>query len=287
MAEWGRIGAIDAVPRMRGDAMVATFILHALLLAFLMSLRSPVLPEPDITLVPVDIVAITPAPVERIKPQAAFAKPKPKESKSKPAPRPKLPDIVPPPVAPIAETPPISAAPSELITSRAAEAGEAAAAPSAPPDTGGDYAGSRWALTPPLSADNLKENWASDIECLQSLSEDCADIRKEVFAEYQLTDTEKVWTERRADTGMPSEFYGLSERDIRVKLRMNIAGENGFAILPGIGIDGELWDKLHGVKKGCKMTRGIDSTGAYNVVRKCPDSLPSARDRKYYIPPKE
>ena len=86
---------------------------------------------------------------------------------------------------------------------------------------------------------------------------------------------------------MPSEFYGMSEREIRLKIGSHIAGENGFMILPGIAIDGSLWDLMHGVKKPCQMKRGINSDGRYEVVRVCPDSQSSARDKKYYIPPKE
>ena len=155
-------------------------------------------------------------------------------------------------------------------------------------DAGKDYVPSQWALEPPLSDQNLKGiGLLDDAECLRALSEDCAALRKEVFAEYELTEMEKVWTEQRADTGMPSEFYGLSEREIRLKVGSKIAGENGFMILPGIGIDGSLWDMMHGVKKTCQMKRGINSEGRYDVVRVCPESLPAARDRKYYIPPKE
>jgi len=154
-------------------------------------------------------------------------------------------------------------------------------------DSGKDYVPSQWALEPPLSDKNLKGlGLLEDLDCLRALSEDCAALRKEVFAEFELTEMEKVWTPNRADTGLPSEFYGLSEREIRLKIGSKIAGENGFMILPGIGIDGSLWDMLHGVKKTCQMKRGINSDGRYEVVRVCPDSLPAARDKKYYIPPK-
>ena len=155
------------------------------------------------------------------------------------------------------------------------------------PESSQDYIPSQWALEPPLKGERLKSlGLFDDVECLRSLSTDCAALRKEVFAEFELTEMQKVWTAARADTGMSSEFYGLSEREIRLKIGSKIAGENGFMILPGIGIDGQLWDMLHGVKKGCEMKRGINSEGRYDVVRVCPDSLPAARDRKYYIPPK-
>ena len=125
------------------------------------------------------------------------------------------------------------------------------------------------------------------MDCLRALSEDCAALRKEVFAELELTEMEKVWTPQRADTGMPSEFYGMSEREIRLKIGAHIAGENGFMLLPGIAIDGPIWDMMHGVKKGCGIKRGINSEGRYDIIKSCPDSLPAARDKKYYIPPKD
>ena len=89
---------------------------------------------------------------------------------------------------------------------------------------------------------------------------------------------EKVWTPQRADTGMPSEFYGMSEREIRLKIGSHIAGENGMVLIPEIlKIDGPTWDALHGVKKHCTYIAG---------VKRCPKSLPAARDKKYHIPPK-
>jgi hypothetical protein len=154
-------------------------------------------------------------------------------------------------------------------------------------DNPSNYAPSRWALEPPLASKRLEGlGLLGEAECLRSLSPDCKAIRQAVFEDYALTDTQKVWTAARADTAMPSQFYGLSEREIRLKVGSKIAGENGFMILPGIGIDGELWDRLHGIKKGCQMKRGILPNGSFDVVGVCPESLPAARDRKYVIPPK-
>jgi hypothetical protein len=154
-------------------------------------------------------------------------------------------------------------------------------------DENRDYVPSRWALEPPLAAKRLEGlGLLGQADCLRSLSPDCQDIRAEVFEDYALTETQRVWTPRRADTGMPSQFFGLSEREIRLKIGSKIAGENGFMLLPGIGLDGELWDRLHGVKRGCQMKRGVTPDGNYGVVRVCPESLPAARERKIYIPPK-
>lgn len=273
-------------------AGLITCVLHVLLLAALSVSRVPVSPPVDIKFVPVTVVADD----RQAKPKMPSALDPSSSNQSAPPPpapapvNPPRPDVTPPAVAPVPVTPPpISSAPPELVSERPAQSGEAAAAPSVSPDAlAGEYAGSRWALKPPLAAGRLEGlGFADDVDCLQSLSEDCADMRKEVFAEYQMSETDKIWTERRADAGMSSAFYGLSEREIRLKLGTKIAGENGLMILPGIGIDGQLWDMLHGVKKGCEMKRGINSAGKYDVVRVCPDSQPAARDKRFYIPPKD
>lgn len=279
-----RIDECEAAEPLALWAIIAALILHVILLAGLSLVRGPIVALPDFKTLSVTLV---PSPVD-VEPEPTVTRPAPAAPIERPRAVP-IPEVKPPAVAPMPDmSPPVSETPSELITQREAAAGELSAAPSVMPEAGGGaYIGSRWALKPPLATDRLEGLGLGEaVDCLQSLSEDCNDIRKEVFAEYQMTDTDKVWTERRADTGMPSQFYGLSERDIRLKVGSKIAGENGFMILPGIGIDGELWDKLHGVKKSCKIQRGVDSSGDYNVVRVCPDSLPAANDRKYYIPPK-
>ena len=127
---------------------------------------------------------------------------------------------------------------------------------------------SRWALKPPLEEKRLKGLGftSNDIECLTSLKPECQELRKMVFAEYQLTETELVWTPNRPDTGMTSEFRGLTDNEILEKLGMNYAGGNAFTILPGITIDGPLWDKMHGVNKTCRLVR---STGEMGVIRVC------------------
>lgn len=205
-------------------------------------------------------------------PQSAPENPRPTPPQTLPEARPQPrtpPTFVPPPIIN-----------SESGTSRGAF-------PDHRPEGARNYIHSEWALEPPLKDERLKGlGLLEDAECLRSLSVDCAALRKEVFAEFELTEMEKVWTPARADTGMSSEFYGLSEREIRLKIGSKIAGENGLMILPGIAIDGQLWDMINGVKKGCEMKRGINSEGRYGVVRVCPKSLPAARDRKYYIPPK-
>ncbi|WP_371395666.1 hypothetical protein [Fretibacter rubidus] len=279
-----RIECNDTTGPLGLQAIIAALILHGFLLASLSIVRDPLVPLPEFRALSVTLVP----PTVKEEPQSTLTNPAPAE----PIDTPKavaIPEVKPPAVAPVAETAPVTETPSELITAREAKDGELSAAPSLSPEAGGgDYIGSLWALKPPLATDRLEGLGLGEaVDCLQSLSEDCNDMRKEVFAEYQMTDTDKVWTQARADTGMPSQFYGLSEREIRLKVGSKIAGENGFMILPGIGIDGQFWDMLHGVKKGCEMKRGVTPDGTYDVVRVCPDSLPAARDRKYHIPKAE
>lgn len=123
---------------------------------------------------------------------------------------------------------------------------------------------SRWALKPPLATRRLEGLGFShaDIKCLTSLDPECQDLRKEVFVEYLLTETELIWTPNRPDTAMPAEFRGLSKQEILEKLGMNYAGGNALLILPGIAIDGPLWDRLHGVNKPCRLERAITGPGS-------------------------
>ena len=145
------------------------------------------------------------------------------------------------------------------------------------------YIPSRWALEPALSKNRLEgifgEGFEKDIKCIRSLSEDCNDLRTSVFADYQLSEQDLIWTEKFAHSGLTSsDLHGLSEREIRQKLSIPVAGANGFMILPGIGIDGNFWDSLHGVNKKCPVLRGR---------RRCPDLKPKADDKRFHIPKKE
>ena len=120
---------------------------------------------------------------------------------------------------------------------------------------------------------------AADLSCMSGFAEDCADIRKDVFEEFQMTETDKVYTKKYAHTGMPVEFYGMSERQIRQKLNLKFAGENGLYIpFTNIGIDGGIWDALHGVNKGCEWKAGIDKGGNHKPIKDCPDYLPAAKE---------
>lgn len=157
----------------------------------------------------------------------------------------------------------------------------------APADAGHEdapqsYVPSRWALEPALSKKRLSGifggGFEQDINCIRSLSEDCTSLRKDVFADYQLSQQELIWTESFAHSGLTNPaLHGLSEREIRKRLGVPIAGDNGFVILPGIAIDGNLWDTLHGVNKQCPVLRG---------VRRCPPLKPKADDKRFHIPKK-
>jgi len=145
------------------------------------------------------------------------------------------------------------------------------------------YIPSRWALEPALSKDRLEglfgEGFQKDVNCIRSLSEDCTSLRKEVFADYQLSEQDLIWTESFAHSGLTNpELHGLSEYDIRKKIGAPIAGDNAFVILPGIAIDGNFWDSLHGVNKKCPVYRGI---------RRCPPLKPKADDKRFHIPKKD
>lgn len=289
MAELGEIGRVSAAPIER-QQIAAAFLLALLFhffLGFWLQSRSDSLPA--LPLLSVIDVKLLPAFKTETETENDIAPQLPVQENAPPIAVEATPQIeVPAPsdAEPVPKTSPYSpvdiTAPPILNNEAGSSAGQF---PSSEPN---DYVPSQWALEPPLKTERLEGmGLVGDMDCLRALSADCAGLRKEVFAEFELTEMEKVWTEKRADTGMPSQFYGMSEREIRLKIGSHIAGENGFMILPGIGIDGSLWDLMHGVKKPCQMKRGINSAGRYEVVRVCPDSQSAARDKKYYIPPKE
>ena len=139
--------------------------------------------------------------------------------------------------------------------------------------------------------DGLK-SLAAELTCLKGFSEECAETRKDVFEEFQMTETDKVYTKKYAHTGMPAEFYGMSERQIREKLNLKFAGENGIVIIPGlIALDGDIWDAMHGVNKKCEWKIAAPakgdafarsgeggSSGRLGAIKDCPDYLPAAKE---------
>jgi len=114
---------------------------------------------------------------------------------------------------------------------------------------------------------------------------DCAVQRKEIFANEQLSETDLVWMRSYAHSGLSdSSLYGLSEAQIRERLGIPTAGRNGFLIIPGIGIDGPWWDKLHGVNKACSYSVGIGVEGQRELKKSCPSLKPSSKDKIGFKP---
>ena len=134
---------------------------------------------------------------------------------------------------------------------------------------------SRWILAPDTyerAEDGAKLPHLVDLgeglKCLKSTEHQCQVKRYSILGESaKLSETDKVWTQKLAFTGLPSEFYGLSEREIYQKLNISIAGENGLYIpFTSFGIDGQWWDSSHGVKKHCKYV----AAGKGEFVKVCP-----------------
>ena len=125
---------------------------------------------------------------------------------------------------------------------------------------------------------------AKSLDCL-GFDADCAAQRKSIFAEDQLSGTDLVWMASHPHSGLSnSDLYGLSEGQIRKRLGITSAGENGFMLLPGIVIDGPWWDALHGVNKACDYGLGLDENGQKQLVKKCKPLKPSSKDRIGFIP---
>jgi hypothetical protein len=122
------------------------------------------------------------------------------------------------------------------------------------------------------------------LDCL-GFDENCAAQRKLIFAEDQLSGTDLVWMPSFAHSGLSdSGLYGLSEAQIRERLGIPTAGQNGFMLLPGIGIDGPLWDVLHGVNRACKYSVGVGEDGTKELRKHCGDQKSSSKDRIGFIP---
>lgn len=122
------------------------------------------------------------------------------------------------------------------------------------------------------------------LDCL-GFDADCAVQRKAVFAEDQLTGTDLVWMRSYAHSGLSdSSLYGLSEAQIRERLGIPTAGENGFMILPGIGIGGPWWDALHGVNKSCEYSVGLNEDGQKQLLKRCKPLKPTSKDRIGFRP---
>jgi len=110
---------------------------------------------------------------------------------------------------------------------------------------------------------------SSAVDCF-GFETKCAAQRKSLFAEYQATDEQRALEQRAPHIGLPSEFYGLSEREIRKKLNVPFAGENGQVIIPFLlTINGPIWDALHGVNKSCEHKFAGVSGKGHTFVKDC------------------
>jgi len=282
MAVLGRIA--DFKPPEGEDSfriIAATLIalgFHVLLFQALM-FKTPEVFEVKEDFITVELVSLPPTP------QAVESVEEPSEiPEIEDAPLPPPPKAIPRPKPTPPPTPTITTqAPDILASSRAATA----------EDVGNTVplseAGITPSPTPPeRSADDIRideglKALAVDLRCLNGFSTDCADIRKDVFKDLQLTETEKVYTKKYAHTGLPSQFYGLSERQIREKLNLKFAGENGIVIIPGLlALDGDLWDAMHGVNKKCEWkfaaTSAQSNTSRHGSIKDCPNYLPAAKE---------
>ena len=275
----------------RGRGVVAFIFaaaLHLLLFQALMFSRPEIL-EPIEDVISVSLITLPPAP------QTAEPLPEPVEDlpeiEEAPLPPPPNTKPAPPPASPSApavETP----APDILASSRPVS--EAESGNTVPLSQSGTK--SVAAPTEPSPSekriDEGLKSLAAELTCLNGFATECADIRKDVFEDFQMTETDKVYTKKYAHTGMPVEFYGMSERQIRAKLNVPNAGENGIIIIPGLlALDGDLWDAMHGVNKKCTWKVAAPATGdafarsgeglggtRLGAIKDCPDYLPAAKE---------
>lgn len=289
-ANWGQ----------RGGALVIALILHGALWAALSVQNiTHIKPSPPDEIDVIDVVwigAVLPQedPASVPVPEPQIAKPKPPEPEPlefeplEPEPPESQPSKPEDPAVIILATPETVTPTNPSADSVPRQDGTLQNGPSGGAETNKTYVPSRWALNPTLSDNNLK-GFTADIDCMQSLSPDCAEMRKEVFAEEQLTETDLVWTKKYAHTGLPAEFYGMSERQIRERLGVPNAGENGQAIIPGfLYIDGPIWDALHGVNKGCKYKSAVKTQlNPMGFTKDCGTLRPAAKDEKYVIPSRD
>jgi hypothetical protein len=277
MAALGRM--TEAEPVSRGDkqrvviAFTCAALLHLFLFQVLMFTRPEAFEQIE-DIISVSLITLPPSPQV----PDVVLKPDQELPELDEAPLPPAPTVKPrlktaPPPQPAGET----IAPDILASSRPASAA----------DNGNKVPPSQNGTTPSpgRTADDIRideglKSLAAELRCLKGFSEECAETRKDVFEEFQMTETDKVYTKKYAHTGMPVEYYGMSERQIREKLNLKFAGENGLYIpFTNIGIDGELWDVIHGVNKRCEWKIAINPEGVgHGAIKDCPDYLPAAKE---------
>ena len=205
---------------------------------------------------------------------------------------PKPEPVEPEPVAPIEPETPVERPAVEIIVNPAAVPpppnSSGAPSPERPepiPDKWRLPPGSRLSLDKLETRDNSQfRDLSLALNCL-GFEADCAEQRKSLFSEEQLSNTDLVWMASEAHSGLSdSDLYGLSEAQIRERLGIPTAGKNGFAILPGIAIDGPWWDALHGVNKACGYSIGVNESGSRELKKNCKPLKPSSKDRIGFIP---
>jgi len=267
-------------------AVFITFCFHVLLFSALM-FKLPETFEVKEDVIAVELVSLPPKPktIDPVEtPPEIDIAPPPPQPKIKPQ----------PPAAPlVTATPPTpTPEPDILASSKPAEAKDEG---NTVPLSEKGVTATPEPSTPSADERRIDEGLkalAADLSCLNGFSIECAEIRKDVFKDFQLTETEKVYTKKYAHTGLPVAFYGLSERQIREKLNLKFAGENGIVIIPGLlAIDGDLWDAMHGVNKKCEWkiaapatsdpfarSGELSSSGRHGAIKDCPDYLPAAKE---------
>ena len=273
-------------------AVAITALIHLGLFTLFQS-YNPEAFEIDIDPISVELVALSPAqpqPEPTSEPSPVTIAPAPPPTETQPEPPLELP---PEPLAPEPETeitplPPIPTPPAPDILPP--EEQSSLPVQVAPSPEGDVLIPDRWRL--PVGArislgeiGPAKGSLGEALDCLKSFNTDCSEQRKAVFAEDQLSETDLVWMASHPHSGLSdSSLHGLSEAEIRDRLGIPSAGENGLAILPGIAIDGPLWDILHGVNKACDYSVGIGANGQKELQKRCPDQRPSSRDRIAFKP---
>ncbi len=269
-----------------GVAIIIAFGLHLLFFRLLM-FKTPQPFEVKEDYIAVELITLPP---KAKMPEEKAVEPiiEPPDIEDAPAPPP--PKIKPKPIAPPPAEAVTTEAPDILASSRAATSKDAGNTVPLSQGTTPTPAPS-----PSSTDDNMDKGLkalAAELSCLKGFSQDCADIRKDVFEEFQMTETDKVYTKKYAHTGLPVEFYGLSERQIREKLNLKFAGENGIVLIPGLlALDGNWWDAIHGVNKKCEwkfaapaksgaFTRSgeLSSAVRHGAIKDCPDYLPAAKE---------
>ena len=276
MAVWGNITARDK-PRREDMARFAFAALIALGLHLslfkLMMFKTPAVLEVKEDFIAIELVTMPPAAKTVQTPPAKS----PETNDAPLAPPPKVKPAPPPPLKQPPAQSVVTDAPDILASTRRATAEDAGSTVSQASESAKPIPNQK--SVDEQRIDEGLKSLAAELSCLKGFSEECAETRKGVFDEFQMTETDKVYTKKYAHTGMPAEFYGMSERQIRAKLNVPNAGENGIYIpLTNIGINGGWLDAMHGVNKGCEWKAGIDKNGNHQPIKDCPNYLPAAKE---------